>query len=200
MHPRRSERAAAAEQRKCITHRQEYTPPIPRLIVDDPSFHPHAGQRHPYEVRIGAIDGVGEQGLISLRQGPKRRAKHADNFDIRLQLDQHASQLDEALLEITEKEMTPWPRRVPQRVSHEVRTIYPVLQAGAAKVERPDDRHPVRQHQVEAGQNTCKLRTVPGLAKNVGVGGTDRGGPRFMRERLDALQREIVRGTCNRGS
>ena len=138
--------------------------------------------------------------LVGLREGPKRRAKHADNFDIRLQLDQHASQLDEAFLGITEKEMAPGPRCVPQRVSHEIRTVYAVLEAGSTKVERPNDRHPVRQHQVEPGQDPGEFGVVPGLAKDVGVGGADRCGPRFTSERLDSLQRGIVSGTSDRRS
>jgi hypothetical protein len=27
------------------------------LIVEDSPFHPHAGQRHPHEIRTGAIEG-----------------------------------------------------------------------------------------------------------------------------------------------
>src|SRR5258708_36887194 len=89
------------------------------------------------------------------------------------------------------------PRCVPQRVSHKIRTVYPVLQAGSTKVERPNDRHPVRQHQVEPGQDPGEFGVVPGLAKDVGVGGADRCGPRFTSERLDLLQRGIVSGTSD---
>ena len=147
---------------------------------------------------FGAIDGIGERRLVSLREGSKRRTKHADNFDIRLQLDQNASQLDEAFLGIAEKEMAPGPRCVPQRVSHKIGTVHPVLQTGSTKVERPNDRHSVRQHQIEPGQDPGEFRVVPGLAKDVGVGGADRCGPRFTSERLDSLQRGIVSGTSDR--
>src|SRR4029077_5391259 len=135
-----------------------------------------------------------------LRERPKWRAEHADNFDIRLQLDQHASKLDEAFLGITEKKMSPGPRCVPLRVSHKVRTIYPVLEAGPTKVERPNNRHPVWQYQVEPGQDPGEFGVVPGLAKDVGVGGADRRRPRFTSERLDSLQRGIVSGTSDRRS
>src|SRR5215510_1639617 len=130
LHPRWSERAAAAEQRECITYRQEHTASVACLVVDDPPFHAHAGQRDPHEIRIGAINDIGERHLVSLCEGPKWRTKHTDNIDIGLQLDQRASQLEEAFLGIAEKKMPPRPRRVPQRVSHEIRTIYPVLKAG----------------------------------------------------------------------
>ena len=131
---------------------------------------------------------------------PKRRAKHADNFDIRLQLDQHTSQLDEAFLGISEKEMAPGPRCVPQHVSHEIRTVYAVLETGSTKVECPNDRHPVRQHQVEPSQDPGELGAVPGFAKDVGVGGADRCGPGFTCEPLDSLQRRIVSCTGDRRS
>src|ERR1700730_8436837 len=35
-----------------------HTRSLPVLIVDDPPFHPHAGQRHLHEIRIGAIEGT----------------------------------------------------------------------------------------------------------------------------------------------
>src|SRR5262249_16669841 len=152
----------------------KHAPPIPRLIVDDPLLHPHARQCYPDEVRIGAIDGVSEQDFVGFGKGAKGRAQHARNFDVRLQFKKDATQLDEAFLGIAEEKMTPGPRCVPQRVSHEVRTIHAVLEASPAKVEGPYHRHPVRQHQVEPGKSAGKFRTMTSLAKDVRIGRTDR--------------------------
>src|ERR1700676_4546594 len=87
--------------------------------------------------------------------------------------------------------MAPGPRSFPQRVSHEIRTIHAALQAGSTKVERPNHRHPVREHQVEPGQDPGEFGVVPGLAKNVGVGWADSRGPRFTGGGLDPLRRGI---------
>src|SRR5882757_108520 len=35
-----------------------HTESLPVLIVDDPPFHPHAGQRHPHEIRTSAAEGT----------------------------------------------------------------------------------------------------------------------------------------------
>ena len=57
------------------------SPPV--LIVDDLPFHPRAG--HPHEIRIGAIDRIGERRFVGFGERPKRRTQHADYFDVRLQ-------------------------------------------------------------------------------------------------------------------
>jgi hypothetical protein len=152
-------------------------------------LHPHAGQRHPHEVRGGAVNGIGERLLVGVGERPKWRTEHSDNFDVWLQLEQHAPQIGEAFLGIAEKEMAPGPRGTPQRVSHEIRTVYPVLQVGPEKVEGPNNRHPVRQHQVKPGKALCELRVVPRLAKDVRVGGADRARSRFASERHESLKR-----------
>jgi hypothetical protein len=33
-----------------------HTESLPILIVDDPPFHPHAGQRHPHEIRTSTVE------------------------------------------------------------------------------------------------------------------------------------------------
>src|SRR5262249_28859682 len=88
---------------------------------------------------------------------------------------------------------------VPQRVSHEVRTIHPVLEASSAKVEGPYHRHPVRQHEVEPGKGAGEFGAMTGLAKDVGIGRTDRSRSWLTRECLDPLQRGVVRGARNAG-
>lgn len=111
MNPWRGERAAAAEQRKRIAHGKEHATAVTPLILDDPPFHADTGQRDPYEIRIGPIDGIGEQHLVGLREAPKWRAEHADDLDVRLQPAQHMTQLGKAFLGIAEEEMPPRPWR-----------------------------------------------------------------------------------------
>ena len=73
MHPRRSERPATAKQCECIAHRKEHTASVPRLIVDEPPFPPHAGQPHPREIRIGTIHGTGARPPAGPRDGQAAR-------------------------------------------------------------------------------------------------------------------------------
>src|SRR5215467_14180335 len=56
LHPTWGEFTPPAEQRERVAHRQENPAIVTRLIVDDPSFHPPAVQRHPDKIRTRAVD------------------------------------------------------------------------------------------------------------------------------------------------
>ena len=75
------------------------------------------------------------------------------------------TQVRKAFLGIAEEEMPPRPRRVLHRVPHEIGAIDPILEAGAPSIECPDDRHPVRQYEVETGKHSRKIWVVPCLGQ-----------------------------------
>src|SRR5262252_4598228 len=192
LHPTWGERSSPAEQRERVAHRQENSTIVTRLIVDDPSFHPPAVQRHPDKIRIRAVDRFRKLRFVRFSPAAKRWTDRADNLDVGLQLNGRAFETVEDLLGVAKEKMSPRARRILYGILHKVRAVDAIRQAGAAEIQSPDHGHSIWQNQIKLRHHARETRVSSRLGENVSVRRTNRGRPGFARQLLNNLKRRLI--------
>src|SRR5262249_38151998 len=123
LHPTWGERSSPTEQRERVADRQENPTIVMPLIVDDPSFHPPAGQRHPDKIRIRAVDRFRKLHFVRFSPGAKRWTDCVYNVEVGLKLNGRAIETVAGCRGVAKEKMSPGARRILHGIPHKVRAI-----------------------------------------------------------------------------